>query len=86
MHRSRYLTQKLVRHGLRSLPKINVRPLVAVNQTRPLIFNSNRFYSASANEAQNESVSGTCDSCDKVFMFEVTSEITINFEGELRPL
>ena len=86
MHRSRYLTQKLVRHGLRSLPKINVRPLVAVNQTRPLIFNSNRFYSATANEAQNESVSGTKYTCDKVFIFEVTSEITIDFEGELRPL
>ena len=67
MHRSRYLTQKLVRHGLRSLPKINVRPLVAVNQTRPLIFNSNRFYSATANEAQNESVSGTYK-CDKVLI------------------
>ena len=62
MFRSRYLAQRLVRHGLiKSSPKTNLRPMVAASQIKPsiLVWHSNRFYSA---EAANETISGDAES------------------------
>jgi len=62
MFRSRYLAQRLVRHGLiKSSPKTNLRPMVPASQIKPsiLVWHSNRFYSA---EAANETISGDAES------------------------
>ena len=63
MFRSRCLAQRLVRHGLiKSLPKTNLRPLMAASQINPsnLIWHTDtKFYSA---EVANESISGDAES------------------------
>ena len=61
MFRSRYLAQRLVRHGLiKSLPKTSLRPMIsAASQIKPWHSNNTRFYSA---EAANETISGDAES------------------------